>query len=157
MQTRWAECVCSAVLLFSLLLAVPADPLAFFPASLCVFYWWALRAAVFSKAACQQTLSSQQPSLFFSIPFRQPCWIPHTIFTQKTHKCTNAECLMHTARTRRAWLKALCVSGGWEMSQLELFNVFEFLGFFLSLWREKKTRYCEARPVCQLISLFGEI
>lgn len=36
----------------------PADPVTFFSVNLWVCYWWDLRAAVFSKAACQQTLST---------------------------------------------------------------------------------------------------
>lgn len=54
-------------------------------------------------------------------------WTPCTICTQKTEKCTSADTQPHAKvhrRNRQVWLKGLCVSSGWERSQI-------VCGFFL--------------------------
>lgn len=174
MQTKWAELFCPLrevtpllLLFFShpSLLPAPTDPVAFFPVSLRVCYWWELRASVFSKAACQQTLSSRQPRLHCwccccrrccFIPFGWPHLNPLHNMHKKKEKCTRADTQPHAKvhrRNRQVWVKGLCVSSGWERSQIVCVfsNVSECYAFFSPHGRKEKCRWCEAMSACQMM------
>lgn len=110
MQTNRAELswhlkVTTPLFSHSFLPLAPADLVAVFPVSHYVCYWRGLRAAVFSRAACEQMLSSQPRLCRSCIPIRWPSLNLHTAYTLHTQKHK------HTS-PHRAWLKGLSVSSG---------------------------------------------
>lgn len=146
MQTTWTELFRPlkelpyySLFSHSTLPLTPSDPVTFFAVSLRVCYWWELRATVFSKAACQQTLSSCSDSLISSaavFPLGDLDWTPAQ-YTHERHKSAQIHANMH-ACAHGGWVKSLCVSSRWERSQVVYFFMFlNFLPFF-SLWRKEK-------------------
>lgn len=175
MQTKWAELFCSLrevapllLLFFShpSLLPAPTDPVAFFPVSLRVCYWWELRAAVFSKAACQQTLSSRQPRLHCwccccrrcrcFIPFRWPHLNPLHIMHNEERNAqeqTHSHTQKYTGGTAKYDWKASvwAVVGRGARLCVCFLNVSECYAFFSPHGRKEKWRWCEAMSACQMM------
>lgn len=174
MQTKWAGVhrpfersnSSFTVLAFSsppFLPLPPADLVIFFSVSLCVFYWHALRADVSSEAVLPADARRAAAQFLTPVfPLGDLAWT----FAWSMHKSRgntqthSAGCTPTCGRVpaERNWKPYACM-GGEPAGFLFIYLFFMFLIFlpFFSLQRKDKTRWCEAKTVCQLILLFDGI